>query len=608
MKRFFRFAVSLALCFALIAADLCISPSAAGFNAKAEMLMVKNKIEKDAGVSQYIPVQGGCTDGKYAYFALTSDSGNSVTIAKFDMSTWKLADKQSYTNVGHGNDMAYNPDKKWLVVVKNKPYYNRVALLNASNLEVIKDVQLKEEIYCIAYNAKRRQYVVGLSGSYNFALLDEDFKVVKKFKGENTGYTRQGCDCDDDYIYFVQSGGNNLLVAYDYNGNLAAKIPLTDSKEVENIFHVGKDFYVSLYYYGSSVYRLGFSGGTKITYPVKYDANGGFGEMKTTYVHYGEKTPLRKNSFTRIGYHFGGWMAERESDGKRIGYRLGSKKQEWLNPKQIYHDFYYRDEQKVATTVRFGGVKLKAMWIADRYELEFDSDGGEGYIPSQTVGYDDLHILPECTFIKDGYVFDGYTARRTYDDRIYGYRADSSEPEWLREGDVEVPYSFEPGESVNRLTYAGSVVMTAQFKFAYTFENDGAVLAEYIGTDNKVRIPDNGGRLGTIAEGAIRNNDDMTELYIPASVTEIKKDAVKACPRLRNIYFLGELPAGLDENGFTDVGASSVFRVVGDHAIWVGRYSSPQSLPLVRMQAAALARSLKMNAALDRTRKALDQM
>lgn len=593
MKRILRFAAALVLISALLTADLTLASAADGFMKKAEMLAVKNHIESDAGISQYIPVQGACTDGTHAYFAMTSDGGNTVTILKYNMSTWKLADKQSFSNVGHANDITYNPDKGWLVIVKNKPYYNRVAILNAKTLEVIRDVTLKEEIYSIAYNSKRKQYVVGISGSYDFALLNESFKTVKKFKGENTGYTRQGCDCDDNYIYFPQSGGNNLLAVYDYSGNLAAKIPLADNKEIENLFHVGSSFYTSLYYYGSYVYRLGFSSSTKITYPVKYDPNGGSGEMKPTYVHYGESTPLRKNTFTRVGYHFGGWIAERESDGKRIGYKLGSKKFEWLSEKEIYNDFYYKDEQTIATTVRFGGVKLRAMWIADRYEVNFDSGEGDGYIPSVSVGYDEKHLIPESTFIKDGFVFDGFTARRDYDGRVYGYRAASNKPEWLDEKDAEVEYVFEPGDAFERLTYAGRVTMTAHFKFAYTFSEDGQTLFEYSGVDNKVRIPDNGGALSVIEENAIADNDEMTELCIPASVREIRRDAIVNCPRIRELYFLGSLPDNLDDRFMERCGNTRVYRVIDDHAVWIGFYSSPQSLPLLRMKAGALDRSLK---------------
>ena len=605
MKLILRFAVLSALVFALITADLTTASAAGGFMNKAEMLAVKNHIENDAGVSQYIPVQGACTDGTYAYFAMTSDSGNTVTITKYSMSDWKPVDKQSYSNVGHANDMTYNPDKGWLVIVKNKPYYNRVAILNAKTLEVIRDVTLKEDIYSIAYNTKRKQYVVGLSGSYDFALLDQSFKTVKKFKGENTGYTRQGCDCDDNYIYFPQSGGNNLLAVYDYSGNLAAKIPLTDNREVENLFHVGSSFYTSLYYYGSYVYRLGFSSSTKITYPVEYDPNGGYGEMKPTYVHYGEKTPLRKNTFTRIGYHFGGWIAERESDGKRIGYKLGSEKYEWLSEKECYNDFYYRDEQKIATTVRYGGVKLRAMWIADRYEINFDSGEGDGYIPPLSVGYDEMHLVPESTFIKDGFVFDGFTASRDYDGRVYGYRAASNTPEWLDEKDVEAEYVFEPGDRIERLTYAGRVTMTAHFKYAYTFSQDHTMLLEYSGVDNRVRIPDNGGALSVIDENAIADNDEMTELCIPASVLEIRRDAIVDCPRIREMYFRGSLPENLDDFFMERCGNTRVYRVIDDHAVWVGFYSSPQSLPLLRYKTEALDRNYRMNRALEKAKESI---
>ena len=292
MKRILRFAVCVMLCFSLISASFTFTSSgAADFYNDVEMLHIADHIEHEAGLNEYATVQGACSDGKYAYFAFMQ--GAVCNIARFNAHSWEYIEKKPIVNMGHCNDMTYNSDKGYLVVVNNVPYYDVVTLVDPDTLEPIKDVKLKEDIYSIAYNAKNKTYVVGISGTYNFALLDSNFKVKKKFKGVNTGYTRQGGDCDDDYIYFVQSGSNNILMAYDYSGKHIAKIPIDDRDEIENIFHIGSEFYTSLFYYGSTLYRIGFSGFSKIAYQVSYDANGGVGEMKATTVNYGKKPKLR---------------------------------------------------------------------------------------------------------------------------------------------------------------------------------------------------------------------------------------------------------------------------------------------------------------------------
>ena len=93
------------------------------------------------------------------------------------------------------------------------------------------------------------------------------------------------------------------------------------------------------------------------------------------------------------------------------------------------------------------------------------------------------------------------------DDRVYGYRENSDKPEWLYPSDVKTPYVFHPSETVKSLTYDGSVTMTAQYQYAYTFDDSGSTLLEYVGVDEKVTIPDNDGELKTLAEGAIKDNE-----------------------------------------------------------------------------------------------------
>lgn len=592
MRKFLRFAVCAALCILLLTANLCVASAASGFYAKAEMLLMKSHLEADAGLSAYNAIQGACTDGQYAYFACM---GGAATVIKYDVNTWEYIDQGKIGNVGHGNDMTYNSDKKYLVVANNAPYYDIVTLVDPKTLSPIEDVKLDLKIYSIAYNAKRRQYVVGISGGYDFALLDEEFKLVKdkKFKGVNTGYTRQGCDCDDNYIYFVQSGGSNLLVIYDYDGKHIADIPLADSDEVENIFHVGNTFYTSMYYYGNFLHRIGFSEATKIAFTVTYDAGRGWGSMDPTTVHYGEATKLRKADFVLDGYFFGGWMIRRSTDGKIAGYRNGSEDCEWLSENEIFNYCLYDDEQSVAYTVRNGGVRATAFWIAERYGIDFLCGAGEGEAMSFTVGHDEAFEVPDGGYTREGYVFDGYAATRDVDGRIYGYRKGSQKAEWLYHQDAARTYNFYPGDTVSALTAEGSVTMTAQYRYAFSFDDDGDTLTEYIGIDERVDIPTNSGRLTAIAQGAFRDNENIRELVIPAGVTAVAKEAVTGCENLRRIYFEGEVPENLDGESILSEDALLLYEIRGGQPFFIGFFSGRQTIPLIRSHAASLSDDLQ---------------
>ncbi len=607
MKRILRFAICAALCLALLLADMCVIPAAESFYPSADLLLIKNHIENDANHGAYSTVQGACTDGEYAYFALMNGG---ATIMKYDIKSWELVECKRISNVGHANDMTYNPDKGYIVIANNAPYYDLVTLLDPDTLEVIKDVELDEEIYSIAYNQKRKQYVVGISGCYDFALLDSDFKKVKdkKFEGEDTGYTRQGCDCDDDYIYFVQSGNDNALVIYDYSGKNVGMLPLGDTDEVENIFHLGDTFYVTMYYYGNYVHRIGFSPRTAITYNITYDANGGEGQMEDTVVSYGKATNLRANSFTRPGYFFGGWRVQRDSDGRYVGYRVGEDEFGWLYEDEVNDYLLYNDGQAVATTVRYGNVDLRAFWISETYGVNFEAGMGEGYMEPLRVGYDEVYTIPESNFTCEGYVFDGYMAVRDCDGRVYALREGSDTPEWLRWENVYEVYHLKPGEQVSRMAFDGAVTLTAEFRFAYTFGDDGSTLVEYVGTDEKVTIPGNNGELTTLAEGAFKDNEIITELHIPPCVSSIQPNSVTNCPKLRNIYFEGSIPEDFGKDTVTGAASPIVYRMVDDVPMCVGFLSSPECAQIIQMQSAALEGATRTRTELNNAGKELKKL
>ena len=195
-------------------------------------------------------LQGGCIDkeGKYVYFLFQKN--NQSSIAKYDFETKKIVDSKHVIDTDHSNDACYNSKLNAVIVVHNAPNYKLISMFDADTLERKGDpFTFSDNIYSIAYNEKTDRYVVGLSGDYNFAILDSEFKIIKRITGAKTGYTRQGVDADDEYIYFVQSTGTlQYIVIYTWEGTHIATLPLYGIyEEVEHAFHIGNQLYISCY-------------------------------------------------------------------------------------------------------------------------------------------------------------------------------------------------------------------------------------------------------------------------------------------------------------------------------------------------------------------------
>lgn len=201
-------------------------------------------------VNTHTILQGGCVDkeGKYAYFLFQKN--NKSSIAKYDFEKKELVDSKHEILTDHSNDACYNPKLNAVIVVHNAPNYKLISMFDADTLERIGAPKtFSKNIYSIAYNEATDRYIVGLSGDYNFAILDSNFKIIEEINGVSTGYTRQGVDADDEYIYFVQStGSTQYIVIYKWNGDHVATLPLNGiNEEVEHAFHIGNQLYISCY-------------------------------------------------------------------------------------------------------------------------------------------------------------------------------------------------------------------------------------------------------------------------------------------------------------------------------------------------------------------------
>ncbi len=203
---------------------------------------------ENIGSGSYNVLQGGCTDGKYAYYCSNDPYTNKCSISKFDVTTFEEVARVNAVSVDHGNDITYNKDKDCLVVCHNSPNRTLVSFVDKKTLEITETIEIPLEIYSITYNHKTNKYAVGISYTFDFAILDKNFNVIERIEGvtPEKSKTKQGMDSDDDYIYFLLSGPNAISV-YDWSGKHYGIYKMNDSAkkyEAENIFHINDDLYI----------------------------------------------------------------------------------------------------------------------------------------------------------------------------------------------------------------------------------------------------------------------------------------------------------------------------------------------------------------------------
>ena len=209
------------------------------------------EIAKDGN---YKVMQGAATDGVYLYYCIENQAldAHESYIYKVEIATGKIVKRSKSLQLDHSNDMTYHPARNQLVVVHNAPNRELVSFVDATTLEKVETINIGREIFCMAYNDKRDQYVVGLSGGQTFCVLDSNFEYLREYTPvASTGYTTQGMTCDDNFLYFAQSGAN-VVVVYDWDGYQVAIIPIEFTNiETENICIVDNDIYIGFYRSGN---------------------------------------------------------------------------------------------------------------------------------------------------------------------------------------------------------------------------------------------------------------------------------------------------------------------------------------------------------------------
>ncbi len=203
-------------------------------------------------------MQGGGTDGKYAYYALYED--DIANIYKFDLKDWTLVDVSEALPTGHSNDITYVPEKNVLMVADctEKDGWAGVYYVDPDTLELLNYGILPYGCRGLDYSPVLQQYVV--TGSYTHNIYDKDFNHIRSF---NCGFPRdttQGLYCDGSYVYDSRWGdytgpdysGDNRLLIHSIDGEFISEgiikgDPCKGNSENENVFIYENMFYVGYY-------------------------------------------------------------------------------------------------------------------------------------------------------------------------------------------------------------------------------------------------------------------------------------------------------------------------------------------------------------------------
>ena len=247
----------------------------------------------------YSVVQGGCTDGTYAYSLLVSSGNQKGRILKSRVGTGTVIAKSKVINICHGNGMTLNTKERKLVIVGRESRRNQLTIVNADNLADVSYVNVNYSnsgywnntagngLSCISYIPKYDCYVALQRKTHELLVLDKYFRVIGQAGTTITAKypgVYQAMDADERYVYLLLSYHSsrqpyNIILVLDWNsenllevvngnrsyinkrwlcnnngsGEPDTVIRINTQYEAENIYHIDQGngtsrFYLSEYY------------------------------------------------------------------------------------------------------------------------------------------------------------------------------------------------------------------------------------------------------------------------------------------------------------------------------------------------------------------------
>lgn len=204
-------------------------------------------------------MQGGGTDGKYAYFALIdkSTSPETAVISKYDLDTMDLVMTSKALPTGHTNDITYDSKNRRLAISAGTDNWRGTYFLDPDTLEIVDYIVAPIGNRGIEYLPSTDQYII--ASGYTIYTTDAQLNPISSFPCQNPQYVTQGLTCDGQYVYDVRysnAGGTHYIIVHDIQGNYMGSARLTGiTYEPEHMFIRNGEYFLGCNQ-SNSVYRL----------------------------------------------------------------------------------------------------------------------------------------------------------------------------------------------------------------------------------------------------------------------------------------------------------------------------------------------------------------
>lgn len=224
------------------------------FDGSGKFKSMNTQLHHFLAVKEFDILQGGCTDGEYAYYAMQDQKmhSNTCIILKMKLDTWEIVDQSEPLPIDHANSLTYIPETKQIVAANCDPDPLLISWIDAETLEFVKEETLPCEVISIAYDAQQQKFV-GCGKNNSVVIFDKDLNVLTSYKDLATTYTNQGFDLTEDYIFIVSCSSNYIHVC-DWDGFWLETISQDVPTEQENMISDGDIHYTAFLNAGADIY------------------------------------------------------------------------------------------------------------------------------------------------------------------------------------------------------------------------------------------------------------------------------------------------------------------------------------------------------------------
>ena len=199
-------------------------------------------------------LQGGCTDGKYYYYAAQRQEG--CVIYKVDAESGETVQTSSLIKGTLATDMTFNSKSNVIVAVDSTDKRTTVSVINATNLLIVGRYDMGQSISRIAYVEKDDIYAVMTEEQNLILVFSTSFALTDRIALEGENCRGFDADADHFYVYTLNEGAATVKI-YSRSGRYIDEVELGGPESgAKSLIALDSSFVLAYdtYFKGADVY------------------------------------------------------------------------------------------------------------------------------------------------------------------------------------------------------------------------------------------------------------------------------------------------------------------------------------------------------------------